>query len=45
MVVEMVVDPQGQINHLFGFGNDFGATAKTSEEMADVAVILLDRES
>jgi hypothetical protein len=42
--VEVVIDPQGQINHLFGFENDFGAAAKTSKEMADVAVVLLDRE-
>ena len=43
--MEMMVDPQGQINHFFGFRNDFGAAAKTGEEMADVAVVLLDRES
>ena len=43
--MEVVVNPQGQIDHLHGFGNDFGTAAKTSEKMTDVAVVLLDRES
>src|SRR6201987_203495 len=42
--MEVVIDAQGQINHLHGFGNDFGAAAKAREKVADIAVILLDRE-
>ena len=38
----MVVKPQGQIDHLRAFGNDLGTTAKTSQIMADVAVVLFD---
>jgi hypothetical protein len=39
-----MIDAQGQINHLHGFGNDFGTAAETREKMADVAVVLLDGE-
>ena len=39
-----MIDAQGQIDHLHGFGNDFGPAAKAREKMADVAVVLLDRE-
>jgi len=42
--VEVVVNPQGQINHLHGFGNDFGSAAEPREKMADVAIVLLDGE-
>ena len=42
VVVEVVINPQGEIDHSLDFGNDFGFAAKTSEEMADVAVVLLD---
>jgi hypothetical protein len=38
----MVVKPQGQIDHLRAFGNDLGATVKTSQIMADVAVVVFD---
>ena len=37
-----MVKPRGQVNHLNGFGNDFGAAAETGQEVADIAVILLD---
>ena len=39
-----MIDAQGQINHLHGFGNDFGTAAEAREKMADVAVVLLDGE-
>jgi hypothetical protein len=39
-----MIDAQGQIDHLHGFGNDFGPAAKAREKMADVAVVLLDGE-
>ena len=39
-----MIDAQGQIDHLHGFGNDFGAAAEAREKMADVAVVLLDGE-
>ena len=39
-----MIDAQGQIDHLHGFGNDFGTAAKAREKMADVAVVLLDGE-
>src|ERR1700753_3367451 len=39
-----MIDAQGQIDHLHGFGNDFGTAAEAREKMADVAVVLLDGE-
>ena len=39
-----MIDAQGQIDHLHGFGNDFGPAAEPREKMADIAVVLLDRE-
>jgi hypothetical protein len=39
-----MIDAQGQIDHLPGFGNDFGTAAETRENMADVAVVRLDRK-
>jgi hypothetical protein len=39
-----MIDAQRQIDHLHGFGNDFGPAAEAREKMADVAVVLLDRE-
>ena len=38
----MMVKPQGQVNHFNGFGNDLGAAAETGQEVADIAVVLLD---
>ena len=40
--MEVVVNPQGQIDHLDGFGDDLGTAAETGQEMANVAVVLLD---
>jgi hypothetical protein len=40
--MKMVVNPQGQIDHLNGFGNDLGAAPETGPELANVAVVLLD---
>ena len=45
IVVEVVVDPQGEINHFLGLGNNLGLAAESSEKMTDIAVILLDRKS
>jgi hypothetical protein len=41
-IAQMVVKPQGQIDHLRAFGNDLSATTKTSQIMAEVAVVLFD---
>ena len=40
--MEVVIKPQGQIDHLDGFGDDLGAAAEARPEMANVAVVLLD---
>ena len=40
--MEVVIKPQGQIDHLDGFGDDLGAAAEARQEMANVAVVLLD---
>jgi len=39
-----MIDAQRQIDHLHGFGNDFGPAVEAHEKMADVAVVLLDGE-
>ncbi len=39
-----MIDAQGQIDHLHGFGNDLGTTAKAGDEVTNVAVVLLDGE-
>ena len=39
-----MIDAQGQIDHLHGFGNDFGTAAEAGEKVANVAVVLLDGE-
>ncbi len=43
IVVEVVVDPQRQIDHFHDLGDNFCAAAKPREEVTNVAVILLDR--
>jgi hypothetical protein len=40
--VEVVINPQGQIDHLDGFGDDLGAAAEARQKMANVAVVLRD---
>ena len=40
-----MIDAQGQIDHLHGFANDFGTAAEARKKVADIAVVLLDRES
>ena len=42
--MEVMINTEGQIDHLHSFGNDFGPAAEAREKMADVAVVLLDRE-
>ena len=44
IVVKVMIDAQGQIDHLHSFGNNFGTAAEASEKMADVAIVLLDGE-
>jgi hypothetical protein len=44
IVVKIVIKPQGQIDHEGDFGDDLGAAAKAGDEVADVAVVLLDAE-
>ncbi len=38
----MMVEAQRKVNHFFDLGNHFCAAAKAREEVADVAVVLLD---
>ncbi len=45
VVVEVVVKPQGKIDHFFCFGYDLGLAAEAGEKVTDVAVVLLDQES
>ena len=42
--MEVVVKPQRKIDHLDASGNDLGASAEAGQEVADVAVVLLDWE-
>ena len=44
IVVEVVVDPQRQIDHFDDLGDDLRAAAKPCEKVADVAVVLFDRD-
>ncbi len=44
LVVKVMVYPQRQINHFLGLRDDLRAAAKSSQEVADVAVVLFDRE-
>ena len=39
-----MVEPQGKVDHLGGFRNNLRAAAEASQEMADIAVVLLDGE-
>jgi hypothetical protein len=39
-----MIKPQGQIDHEGDFGDDLGAAAETGDEVANVAVVLLDAE-
>jgi hypothetical protein len=42
IVVEVMVDPQRQIDHFLNLGYNFGATTEPREKMTNVAVVLLD---
>ena len=44
VVVEVVVDPQRQIDHFDDLGDDLRAAAEPREKVADVAVVLFDRD-
>ena len=44
VVMKVMIKPQGQIDHEGDFGDDLGAAAETGDEMANVAVVLLDGE-
>ena len=41
--MEMVIQAERQVDHFFDLGDHFGAAAKARQEVADVAVVLLDR--
>ena len=45
IVVEVVINSQGEIDHFLSLGNNLGLAAEASEKMADVAIVLLDRKS
>src|SRR3954469_23158750 len=40
----MTEQPEGAVDHVTGAGRDLGAATKAGKMMADVAVVLLDRE-
>src|SRR3954467_8724045 len=40
----MTEQPEGAVDHVTGAGRDLGAAAEACKMMADVAVVLLDRE-
>jgi hypothetical protein len=42
--MEVVINPQGEIDHFLGLGDHLGLAAEAREKMADVAVVLLDGE-
>ena len=42
IVVEVVINSQGEIDHFLGLRNNLGLAAESSEEMANIAVVLLD---
>jgi hypothetical protein len=44
IVVEVVINSQGEIDHFLGLGNNLGLAAESCEEMAGIAVVLLDRK-
>ena len=44
IVMEVVINPQGEIDHFLGLGDHLGLAAEAREKMADVAVVLLDGE-
>ena len=43
VVMEVMIKPQGQIDHKGDFGDDLGA-AETGDEVTNIAVVLLDGE-
>ena len=42
VVVEMMINPQGQVNHFDDLGDDLRAASEPCEEMTNVAVVLFD---
>ena len=44
VVVEVVINPQREIDHFLDFGDNLGLAAEAGDEVADVAVVLLDGE-
>src|SRR3954453_17806333 len=41
---QVAEQPEGAVDHMTGTGRDLGAAAEAREMVADVAVVLLDRE-
>ena len=44
VVVEVMINPQGQINHFDDPGDDLRAASEPCEEVTNVAVVLFDRD-
>src|SRR5512143_2941627 len=42
--MEVMISPQREIDHFLLFGDDLGAAAETGDEVANVAVVLLNGE-
>lgn len=42
IVVEMVIEPERQVDHIGLFGDDLGTTTEAGEEMPDIAVVTFD---
>ena len=44
VVVQVMIKPQGQIDHEGAFGDNLGTAAKAGDEVTNIAVVLLDGE-
>jgi len=42
--MEVVIEPQAEIDHPLTFRDDLGPAPKAGQEMSDVAVVTLDRD-
>ena len=45
VVVQVMIKPQGQVDHEGAFGDNLGTAAKAGDEVTNVAVVLLDGDS
>jgi hypothetical protein len=44
LIVEVVIEPQAEIDHSRALRDDLGPAPKAGEEMSDIAVVTLDRD-